>query len=128
MRTVILAGGRGTRLTEETATRPKPMVEIGGRPILWHLMQFFASFGHKDFLVACGYRGELIKEYFASYFLHHSDCTIHLKDGTRDVLSAGAPARRAGESTFNATGRSCFRSRARYTVAMPPRPASRSSS
>lgn len=90
MRTVILAGGRGTRLTEETATRPKPMVEIGGRPILWHLMQFFASFGHKDFLVACGYRGEMIKQYFRDIASHESDFFVDLKTGAIDVLN-GSP-------------------------------------
>jgi len=91
VKVVILAGGMGTRIAEETVTRPKPMVEIGGRPILWHIMSIYAAQGFNDFVVACGYRGALIKEYFASYFLHHSDFTINLKDGTRDVLSAGAP-------------------------------------
>lgn len=91
MKVVILAGGKGTRIAEETVTRPKPMVEIGGQPILWHIMSVYAAQGLNDFVVACGYRGELIKEYFASFFLHHSDFTINLKDGTRDVLSAGAP-------------------------------------
>jgi glucose-1-phosphate cytidylyltransferase len=67
------------------------MVEIGGQPILWHILSIYAAQGLNDFVVACGYRGELIKEYFASFFLHHSDFTINLKDGTRDVLSAGAP-------------------------------------
>ncbi len=91
MKVVILAGGKGTRIAEETVTRPKPMVEIGGQPILWHILSIYAAQGLNDFVVACGYRGELIKEYFASFFLHHSDFTINLKDGTRDVLSAGAP-------------------------------------
>lgn len=91
MKVVILAGGKGTRIAEETVTRPKPMVEIGGRPILWHIMSIYAAQGLNDFVVACGYRGELIKEYFASFFVHHSDFTINLKDGSRDVLSAGAP-------------------------------------
>lgn len=91
MKVVILAGGLGTRIAEETVTRPKPMVEIGGRPILWHIMSIYAAQGFNEFVVACGYRGTLIKEYFASFFLHHSDFTINLKDGTRDVLSAGAP-------------------------------------
>lgn len=91
MKVVILAGGKGTRIAEETVTRPKPMVEIGGRPILWHIMSIYAAQGLNDFVVACGYRGELIKEYFASFFVHHSDFTIHLKDGSKDVLSAGAP-------------------------------------
>jgi glucose-1-phosphate cytidylyltransferase len=91
VKVVILAGGKGTRIAEETVTRPKPMVEIGGQPILWHILSIYAAQGLNDFVVACGYRGELIKEYFASFFLHHSDFTINLKDGTRDVLSAGAP-------------------------------------
>jgi glucose-1-phosphate cytidylyltransferase len=91
VKVVILAGGKGTRIAEETVTRPKPMVEIGGQPILWHIMSIYAAQGLNDFVVACGYRGELIKEYFASFFLHHSDFTINLKDGTRDMLSAGAP-------------------------------------
>ncbi|MGE0815571.1 MAG: glucose-1-phosphate cytidylyltransferase [Vicinamibacterales bacterium] len=91
MRVVILAGGKGTRIAEETVTRPKPMVEIGGRPILWHIMSIYAAHGLNDFVVACGYRGELIKEYFNNFFVHHSDFAINLKDGTRDVLNAGAP-------------------------------------
>lgn len=91
MKAVILAGGKGTRIAEETVTRPKPMVEIGGRPLLWHLMSIYAAQGVNDFVVACGYRGEFIKEYFASFFLHHSDFTINLKDGTRDLLGASAP-------------------------------------
>lgn len=91
MKAVILAGGKGTRIAEETVTRPKPMVEIGGRPLLWHLMSIYAAQGVNDFVVACGYRGEFIKEYFASFFLHHSDFTINLKDGSRDLLGASAP-------------------------------------
>lgn len=87
MRVVILAGGRGTRLTEETATRPKPMVEIGGRPILWHLLQFFAAAGHKDFVVACGYRGEMIKQYFRDIASHESDFFVDLRTGAIDVLN-----------------------------------------
>jgi glucose-1-phosphate cytidylyltransferase len=91
MTVVILAGGKGTRIAEETTARPKPMVEIGGRPILWHIMSIYAAHGLNDFVVACGYRGELIKEYFASFFVRHSDFTINLKNGTRDVINAGAP-------------------------------------
>jgi glucose-1-phosphate cytidylyltransferase len=91
VKVVILAGGKGTRIAEETIARPKPMVEIGGRPILWHIMSIYAAHGLNDFVVACGYRGELIKEYFASFFVRHSDFTINLRDGTRDVLNAGAP-------------------------------------
>jgi glucose-1-phosphate cytidylyltransferase len=78
MKVVILAGGRGTRLAEETATIPKPMVEIGGRPILWHIMRLYAHFGLTDFVVCLGYKGHVIKEYFASYLLHRSDVTIDL--------------------------------------------------
>lgn len=87
MQTVILAGGRGTRLAEETSTRPKPMVEIGGRPMLWHIMKIYATHGFKDFLVACGYKGELIKEYFHNYVIHSSDYFINLKDGSRTIVS-----------------------------------------
>jgi glucose-1-phosphate cytidylyltransferase len=86
MHVVILAGGRGTRLSEETGIRPKPMVEIGGRPILWHLMSYFASYGHRDFLVACGYRGEMIKEYFRNVTAHESDFVVDLRDGTTTTL------------------------------------------
>ena len=71
MKVIILAGGRGTRLAEETSSRPKPMVEIGGRPILWHLMHHYASHGFKEFLVACGYKGALIKEFFHNLSLIH---------------------------------------------------------
>jgi glucose-1-phosphate cytidylyltransferase len=87
MKVVILAGGRGTRLAEETVTRPKPMVEIGGRPILWHVMSIYAAHGFRDFLVACGYRGELIKEYFHNYFIHNSDYFVNLGDGTREIIN-----------------------------------------
>lgn len=78
MKAVILAGGRGSRLAEETHLRPKPMIEIGGRPIIWHIMKIFAHYGVTDFVVCLGYRGYLIKEYFANYFLHGSDVTIDL--------------------------------------------------
>lgn len=88
MKTIILAGGRGTRISEETIARPKPMVEIGGKPILWHIMQIYSSFGFKDFLVACGYKGEIIKEYFHNYYIHNSDYMIDLQDGSRQVYRA----------------------------------------
>lgn len=78
MKAVILAGGLGTRLSEETGDRPKPMVEIGGRPILWHVMKTYARHGIKDFIVCAGYKGVMIKEYFANYFMHHSDMTFDL--------------------------------------------------
>jgi glucose-1-phosphate cytidylyltransferase len=91
MKVVILAGGRGTRLAEETVSRPKPMVEIGSRPILWHLMKIYESHGFDEFVVACGYRGELIKEYFSSLLVHSNDYRIDLKDGSRHVVSNGCP-------------------------------------
>lgn len=81
MRTVILAGGLGTRLGEETAVRPKPMVEIGGMPILWHIMKIYSAAGLNDFVICLGYKGYLIKEYFANYFLHTADVTIDLRSG-----------------------------------------------
>ena len=87
MKVIILAGGRGTRIAEETATRPKPMVEIGGKPLLWHIMALYAAKGYKDFLVACGYKGELIKEYFRNASLHSSDFVIELKDGSLQMLN-----------------------------------------
>lgn len=78
MKAVILAGGFGTRLSEETDIRPKPMVDIGGRPILWHIMKLFSKYGHNEFVILLGYKGYYIKEYFANYFLHQSDVTIDL--------------------------------------------------
>jgi glucose-1-phosphate cytidylyltransferase len=76
MKAVILAGGLGTRLSEETVSRPKPMVEVGGRPVLWHILQIYASHGINDFIICCGYKGHVIKEYFANFNLHHSDVTF----------------------------------------------------
>lgn len=81
MKTVILAGGLGSRLGEETATRPKPMVEIGGMPILWHIMKIYSASGFDDFVICLGYKGYMIKEFFANYFLHTSDVTIDLRNG-----------------------------------------------
>lgn len=85
MKVVILAGGLGTRISEETDVRPKPMVEIGGRPILWHIMKIYSHYGFNDFIVCLGYKGYVIKEYFANYFLHMSDVTIHLADNRMEV-------------------------------------------
>ena len=85
MKAVILAGGLGTRLSEETATKPKPMVEIGGRPILWHLLKIFSSHGINQFVICCGYKGYIIKEYFSNYFLHTSDVTIRMDTNTLAV-------------------------------------------
>jgi glucose-1-phosphate cytidylyltransferase len=86
MHVVILAGGKGTRLAEETSTRPKPMIEIGGKPLLWHIMQLYAHYGFHDFLVACGYKGELIKEYFHNFVIRNSDYVINLRDGSRRTV------------------------------------------
>ena len=82
MKVVILAGGKGTRLTEETILRPKPMVEIGGKPLLWHIMSIFSRYGFNEFVVCCGYKGYIIKEYFANYALHMSDVSIDLERNT----------------------------------------------
>ncbi|MBK5241003.1 glucose-1-phosphate cytidylyltransferase [Clostridium sp.] len=81
MKAVILAGGFGTRLSEETSLKPKPMVEIGEKPILWHLLNIYSHYGINDFVICCGYKGYVIKEYFANYFMHMSDVTVDLKNG-----------------------------------------------
>lgn len=85
MKAVILAGGFGTRLSEETTIRPKPMVEIGGRPILWHILKMYSHHSVNDFIICCGYKGYLIKEYFANYFLHMSDVTFDMKTNRMEV-------------------------------------------
>lgn len=85
MKAVILAGGFGTRLSEETHLKPKPMVEIGGRPILWHIMKIFSAHGINDFVICCGYKGYVIKEYFANYFLHMSDVTFDMESNYMEV-------------------------------------------
>ncbi|RZJ95383.1 MAG: glucose-1-phosphate cytidylyltransferase [Hymenobacter sp.] len=85
MKVVILAGGLGTRLSEETVLKPKPMVEIGDMPILWHIMKIYSSHGFNDFVICLGYKGYVIKEYFANYFLHKSDVTINLKENSMQV-------------------------------------------
>ena len=87
MKAVILAGGFGSRLSEETVLKPKPMVEIGGKPILWHIMKIYSSHGINDFVILLGYKGYHIKEYFANYFLHQSDVTIDLKDNSIKVIN-----------------------------------------
>jgi glucose-1-phosphate cytidylyltransferase len=86
LKVVILAGGRGTRLTEETSSRPKPMVEIGGRPILWHIMKIYSQYGANDFIICLGYKGYMIKEYFANYFLHMSDVTFNMRENRMEIL------------------------------------------
>jgi len=85
MKAVLLAGGLGTRISEETVVRPKPMVEIGGRPILWHIMKLYSHHGINDFVVCCGYKGYVIKEYFANYFLHMSDVTFDMSANKMEV-------------------------------------------
>jgi glucose-1-phosphate cytidylyltransferase len=90
MRAVILAGGLGTRLSEETITRPKPMVEIGGKPILWHILKIYSHHGINDFVICCGYKGYVIKEYFANYFLHMSDVTFDIRSNRMEVHSKRA--------------------------------------
>lgn len=84
MKVLILAGGYGTRIGEETGVRPKPMIEIGERPILWHIMKHYAQYGHNEFVVLLGYKGHMIKEYFANYFLLNSDMTIDLSNNSME--------------------------------------------
>jgi glucose-1-phosphate cytidylyltransferase len=85
MKLVILAGGLGTRISEESSARPKPMIEIGGKPILWHIMKMYSHYGINDFIVCCGYRGYVIKEYFANYFLHTSDVSFDMQKNSMEV-------------------------------------------
>ena len=79
MKVVILAGGLGTRISEESHLRPKPMIEIGGAPILWHIMKYYSQYGYNEFIICCGYKGYIIKEYFANYYLHRSDITFDFR-------------------------------------------------
>ena len=88
MKVVILAGGRGTRLGEETDLKPKPMIEIGGMPILWHIMKIYSHYGFNDFVICLGYKGYMIKEYFVNYYLHSSNITIDLKNNNVDIHSS----------------------------------------
>lgn len=85
MKAVILAGGLGTRISEETHLRPKPMIEIGGKPMLWHIMKIYSAYGVNDFVICCGYKGYIIKEYFANYFLHMSDVTFDIANNQMSV-------------------------------------------
>jgi glucose-1-phosphate cytidylyltransferase len=90
MKVVILAGGLGTRISEDVVTKPKPMIEIGGRPILWHVMKAYSQYGHHDFIICLGYKGYVVKEYFANYFLHMSDVTFNLADNSMEVFRKAA--------------------------------------
>jgi glucose-1-phosphate cytidylyltransferase len=92
MKAVILAGGFGTRLSEETGVRPKPMVEVGGRPILWHILKIYSAYGINDFIICCGYKGHMIKEYFSNYFLHRADVTFDLERNRVEYHKNGAEA------------------------------------
>lgn len=92
MKVVILAGGLGTRLSEETDLKPKPMVEVGGKPILWHIMKIYSHYGFNDFIICLGYKGYIIKEYFANYFLHQSDVTIDIRDNKMEIHDSKAEA------------------------------------
>ena len=85
MKLVILAGGLGTRISEETALKPKPMIEIGGKPILWHIMKIYSHYGINEFIICCGYKGYVIKEYFANYFLHQSDVTFYMSNNDMTI-------------------------------------------
>jgi glucose-1-phosphate cytidylyltransferase len=90
MKAVILAGGLGTRISEETHTKPKPMIEIGGKPILWHILKTYSHHGINDFIICCGYKGYVIKEYFANYFLHMSDVTFDMRTNSMEVHQQNA--------------------------------------
>lgn len=85
MKVVIFAGGRGTRISEESTLRPKPMIEIGGKPILWHIMKIYAAYGHTEFIICLGYKGWMIKEYFVNYFMHNADVTVDLSNNSLQV-------------------------------------------
>ena len=86
MKIVLLAGGYGTRISEESHLIPKPMIEIGGKPILWHIMKIYSSYGYNDFIICCGYKSYIIKEYFADYYLHQSDVTFDFTDNNKMTI------------------------------------------
>lgn len=90
MKVVLFAGGKGTRISEESLLRPKPMIEIGGKPILWHIMKMYAAYGHNEFIVCCGYKGWMIKEYFVNYFLHNSDMTVDLSNNNLEIHNSNS--------------------------------------
>ncbi len=90
MKIVILAGGKGSRISEETVLKPKPMVEIGDRPILWHIMKIYSFYGYHDFIICCGYKGHMIKEYFIHYYMYQADSTFYLQDQKREYHNAAA--------------------------------------
>jgi len=90
MKAIILAGGQGSRISEETNTKPKPLIEIGSMPIIWHIMKIYSFFGINEFIICCGYKGYLIKEYFSNYFLHHSEITLNINKNTIDVHKKNA--------------------------------------
>ena len=106
MKVVILSGGLGTRISEESYLKPKPMIEIGGKPILWHIMKLYSAHGANDFVICCGYKGYVIKEYFANYFLHMSDVTFDMADNSAIVHQQKAEPWRVtlvdtGENTYD---------------------------
>ena len=103
MKAVILAGGLGTRISEETHLKPKPMIEIGGRPILWHIMKIYSAHGVNEFVICCGYKGYVIKEYFANYFLHMSDVTFDMAE-QRDGGASSATVPSPGGSRWSTPG------------------------
>jgi glucose-1-phosphate cytidylyltransferase len=105
MKCVILAGGLGTRISEETATRPKPMVEIGGMPVLWHILKVYSCHGINDFVICLGYKGYVIKEYFANYFLHMSDITFDIKN---NFMQAATGVLRVKADTVRSTATMAF--------------------
>ena len=96
MKVVLLAGGFGTRISEESHLRPKPMVEIGGKPILWHIMKYYSHFGHNEFIICCGYKQHVIKEWFANYYLHNSDITFDFTQDNNCLLYTSPSPRDRG--------------------------------